>query len=225
MPTIEKLKREYDAHAEKFRDAGFPWELVEATGEKAMLNIWDMFVIFLEVRRNITSGTYLEIGSHLGGSLVCAWETCSRGHPRAVDVRFISIDPFVAGRKYAEAREKAFRANTAHINNEHYAEYSHLVAHMIDDDSIDVLFVDGDHTYPAVKRDFLLYWPKVRSGGVLLAHDFSYGEEHEGVVRAVMDTFVFQEIEKPFRSNIAVIRKRADNKGLFVYGPRYGIGG
>lgn len=36
---------------------------------------------------------------------------------------------------------------------------------------IDFLFIDGDHTYEAVKQDFELYSPLVRKGGIIAFHD------------------------------------------------------
>lgn len=36
---------------------------------------------------------------------------------------------------------------------------------------IDVLFIDGDHSFAAVKRDYQLYEPLVRPGGIIAFHD------------------------------------------------------
>jgi cephalosporin hydroxylase len=36
---------------------------------------------------------------------------------------------------------------------------------------IDLLMIDGDHTYEGVKRDFELYSPFVRAGGLIVFHD------------------------------------------------------
>lgn len=36
---------------------------------------------------------------------------------------------------------------------------------------IDILFIDGDHRYEGVKKDFLCYRPFVRDGGLILFHD------------------------------------------------------
>ena len=36
---------------------------------------------------------------------------------------------------------------------------------------VDLLYVDGDHMYPSVKRDWELYSPLVRSGGIIVLHD------------------------------------------------------
>ncbi len=38
---------------------------------------------------------------------------------------------------------------------------------------IDFLFIDGDHHYEAVKRDFELYSPFVRKGGIVGFHDIN----------------------------------------------------
>lgn len=38
---------------------------------------------------------------------------------------------------------------------------------------IDFLFIDGDHTYEGVKKDFYTYAPLVRPGGIVAFHDVS----------------------------------------------------
>ena len=46
-------------------------------------------------------------------------------------------------------------------------------------ESVDVLYVDGDHTYEGVKRDYEAWFPKMKVGGVIIFHDMDPG--HEGV--------------------------------------------
>jgi predicted O-methyltransferase YrrM len=46
--------------------------------------------------------------------------------------------------------------------------------------SLDVLFIDGDHTYEGVKRDFLLYAPLVRPGGIVAFHDIAEHPKETG---------------------------------------------
>lgn len=52
-------------------------------------------------------------------------------------------------------------------------------------DNLDFIYIDGDHSYSAVKKDIELYYPKVREGGILGGHDFCANQQ--GVVRAVME--------------------------------------
>lgn len=52
--------------------------------------------------------------------------------------------------------------------------------------NVDMVFLDGDHEYDAVKRDIALYRQLVRPGGILCGHD--YWHDHPGVVQAVNES-------------------------------------
>jgi len=39
------------------------------------------------------------------------------------------------------------------------------------EDNVDLIFIDGDHTYPTCLEDFKLAWKKIRVGGVIILHD------------------------------------------------------
>jgi hypothetical protein len=75
-----------------------------------------------------------------------------------------------------------------------YDKFNHIrkpssVAHdMFDDSSIDLIFIDGDHTYDAVKNDCILWWNKLKTGGIMCWDDYYW----EGVKKAV-DEFCFEK--------------------------------
>lgn len=50
---------------------------------------------------------------------------------------------------------------------------------------LDFIYIDGDHSYEAVIQDIELYYPKVKSGGIIGGHDFAIS--HLGVCKAVME--------------------------------------
>lgn len=50
---------------------------------------------------------------------------------------------------------------------------------------LDLVFLDGDHRYEAVKRDIELWTPHVRRGGILCGHDYP---NEPGVVQAVNES-------------------------------------
>lgn len=56
-------------------------------------------------------------------------------------------------------------------------------------DGIDLLFIDGDHRYSAVKQDIELYAPKVRSGGIVSGHDYNNLPRFPEVKQAVDEMF------------------------------------
>jgi len=58
---------------------------------------------------------------------------------------------------------------------------SYIVAEKIPDNSVDLVFIDADHSYNAVKKDILAYTPKLKNGGLLTGHDIDY----PGVNKAV----------------------------------------
>jgi Methyltransferase domain len=51
----------------------------------------------------------------------------------------------------------------------------------IPDGHLDCVFVDGDHSYEAVRKDLPFWWAKVRAGGHMLGDDYWM----DGVARAV----------------------------------------
>jgi len=40
------------------------------------------------------------------------------------------------------------------------------------DGQLDFVFIDGNHSYDAVKQDLELWWPKVKVGGMFSGHDY-----------------------------------------------------
>lgn len=57
-------------------------------------------------------------------------------------------------------------------------------------ENLDFVYIDGDHTLSVVRSDINVYYPKVKSGGVMGGHD--YYSNYPGVVRAVNE-FVDRE--------------------------------
>jgi hypothetical protein len=42
----------------------------------------------------------------------------------------------------------------------------------IPDGSLDLVYLDGEHTKPAAKQDLENYWPKLCDGGIMSGHDY-----------------------------------------------------
>ena len=64
----------------------------------------------------------------------------------------------------------------------------------IADGSLDCVFVDGDHSYDAVKKDLPFWWKKVRPGGKLLGDDYWMNE----VARAVNEFSDYMKMTPEF---------------------------
>ncbi|MBE3094964.1 MAG: class I SAM-dependent methyltransferase [Actinobacteria bacterium] len=55
----------------------------------------------------------------------------------------------------------------------------------IPDNSVDFIYIDGNHSYEYVKKDIELYYPKLKSNGIMGGHDFT--PETYGVAKAVIE--------------------------------------
>jgi predicted O-methyltransferase YrrM len=116
----------------------------------------------------------LEIGTNYGGTLflLCTVSTS--------DAKIISVDlpsgPFGGGyprRKAPLFRRFVRKDQELHLirGDSHSEEIRERVSEILNGEKLDYLFIDGDHTYSGVQRDFQMYSPLVRSGGIVVFHD------------------------------------------------------
>ena len=64
-------------------------------------------------------------------------------------------------------------------------ELSADAASQFEDESLDFVYIDGDHTFDGVLADIKSYLPKVKTGGLILGDDYYLGEWWgAGVVKA-----------------------------------------
>ena len=61
------------------------------------------------------------------------------------------------------------------------------VAQLFPNGYFDVVFIDADHAYEAVKNDIEVWTPKVRKGGIISGHD--HFKRYPGVKQAVAEAF------------------------------------
>jgi len=79
-------------------------------------------------------------------------------------------------------------------------------------DDVDFLFVDGDHFYEGVSKDFELWYPKVRKGGLIAFHDIhgaNIGEEHENGVKDF-----WNEIKNSYKVEEIITREKYYGIGI-----------
>lgn len=47
-----------------------------------------------------------------------------------------------------------------------------LIVDIFEDESLDFVYIDGNHAYDYVKQDLEKWWPKVKPGGLVMGHDY-----------------------------------------------------
>lgn len=65
--------------------------------------------------------------------------------------------------------------------------YSYEVSTQLPDDFADIIFIDADHSYDAVKKDIIAYTPKLKKNGLLTGHDIDYPGVNKAVKEMIKD--------------------------------------
>jgi len=123
----------------------------------------------------------LEVGTGRGGTLFLL------AHVAREDALLVSIDApgggySFGGRPEYKQRARLYRAlrrdrqKMVYIaGDSHRDETRREVLDVLRGESVDLLFIDGDHTREGVELDFQMYSPLVRTGGLVAFHDIVPG--------------------------------------------------
>lgn len=127
---------------------------------------------------------FVELGSHWGHSY---FAFCKAAKEAKIAVKCYAVDTWEGDEHADYYGEKVFQFVDAH-NKSNYASFSRLLKSRFDDvlmnfgdGSVDLLHIDGLHTYEAVKHDFDSWLPKMAPGGIILFHDTNVREGDFGV--------------------------------------------
>lgn len=130
--------------------------------------------------------TLVELGTHRGASYFAFCQAVER---LGVNTRCYAVDNWKGDIHAGHYDESIFKQVSEH-NAAHFSAFSRLVrsdfndalAHF-SDNSIDLLHIDGLHTYEAVKEDFENWLPKLSENAIVIFHDTNVREKGFGVFR------------------------------------------
>ena len=143
---------------------------------------------------------YMEIGVHNGGSMSYVVND-------NLQKKCIGIDLWELGAVHRDNLQKERTKENIENNNKSNSEIiliqgdstSEEVIDLVDNsitEPIDLLFIDGDHSYEGVKQDFTNYTKYVKSGGFILIDDY-HKKYWPGIKKFVdndIDTNKFQRV-------------------------------
>jgi GT2 family glycosyltransferase len=137
----------------------------------------------------------VELGVHYGDSY---FTFCQSVKDHEIDCRCFGIDTW-KGEEHAGRYGEEVWETVIEYNNANYLNFSNLIRGTFSsavsnfkDHTIDILHIDGLHTYEAVKKDFYTWIPKVSLNGIVLIHDIEEFRDDFGVHE------LWQEIQKTY---------------------------
>jgi hypothetical protein len=132
----------------------------------------------------------VELGTHWGESF---FTFCQSVFENGLDCTCYAVDHW-KGEEHAGFYVDDVFHDVQKYSESQYPGIAYLLRTTFDDavdqfadESIDLLHIDGLHTYEAVGHDFATWWPKVKPGGVVLLHDVAARHGDFGVWRLWRD--------------------------------------
>ena len=148
---------------------------------------WHEHIPFVKVLiQLLRPKTFVELGVHKGDSYLAICEAASA---LGLETACFGVDTW-QGDEHAGLYDSAVLDALRAYHDPLYGRFSRLVQSTFDaaatnfaDASIDLLHIDGLHTYDAVRHDWELWKPKVNPNGIVLFHDTNVRERDFGVWR------------------------------------------
>lgn len=134
---------------------------------------------FLELVKDASPHRVLEIGTGLGGTLFLLARVSNE------TATIVSVDigyPFFRTKLYKEFGTSLQKVYPI-IADSHEPTTVTRVKELFSERPLDLLFIDGDHSYESAKRDFDTYGNLVAKNGLIAFHDIVPGENSGGVPR------------------------------------------
>lgn len=177
------------------------------------LQIRSELVEYARIVDKLRPKTVLEIGTYRGGTLFI--------HSRLASANaiLVSIDlpGSLPGRVWRWMHTPIFNRfikddQRLHLlrANSHRRETLNMVSQFLNGRQLDLLFVDGDHSYTGVRTDFEMYAPLVRSGGIIAFHDIVIQPPPSDVAR------FWNGIKSSYRHSEIVHSRETDAMGIGV---------
>src|SRR5260370_20089257 len=139
----------------------------------------------------------VELGTHYGESY---FGFCQAIQAQGSSCQAYAVDTWVGDSQTGRYGPDVFEEVSAY-NARHYQSFSTLLRKSFDeatecfsDGTIDLLHLDGCHTYEAIQHDFSTWLPKARAGGIILLHDIAVRKNGFGTWR------FWEEVSKEYPS-------------------------
>ena len=154
------------------------------------------------VIQEVSPNIFVELGTHSGNSY---FSFCQSVVEAGIPSKCYAVDTWQGDEHAGQYNDEIFAKVNEH-NQATYGGFSRLLRMTFDDavtyfadESIELLHIDGLHTYEAVRHDFETWLPKLAPGAVVMFHDTNVRERDFGVWK------LWEELQARYPSNLEFV--------------------
>lgn len=128
--------------------------------------------------------TVVELGTYYGGSFFAFCEAADAFSSKSF---IYAVDTWEGDPQTGRYDDEVYNKVQEHTNHKHKLRARLIrstfdeAATYFEDKSVDLLHIDGLHTYEAVKHDYETWLPKMKDDSIILFHDINVREREFGV--------------------------------------------
>lgn len=120
----------------------------------------------------------VELGVHEGVTFRHMQETCP-------DLTWYGVDLWT----HRPVFERWYHVLKSEFNELLYRESTFTAHNHFEDQSLDIVFIDADHSYSSVKKDIQNWLPKIKPGGIISGHDINQSYTLQAVVETIGSSY------------------------------------
>jgi len=165
---------------------------------------------------------FVELGVQYG---ISYFAFCQAVKKKGYRTKCFGIDSW-KGDGHTKDYDESVYADVSFHNAKNYRRYSSLLKCYFDDaltkfkdKSIDLLHIDGFHTYGSVKHDFETWLPKMSNRGIILFHDTTVKRDDFGVWKLwdeIEHLYPSYNFEHNYGLGILAVGKKADKRVIHL---------
>lgn len=136
---------------------------------------------FAKFYKELNCRNILEIGSFYGGTFFVMCKLSSfNGKKISIDYPVYGGQEDALKQRRTHEKMKGFSKDThVLVADSHQQSTLELLKTILNGEELDFIFIDGDHSYEGVKKDFEMYSPFLKDGGYVAFHDINETDEHK----------------------------------------------
>ena len=171
------------------------------------IQVTDEIKSLLLILDKVKPKVILEIGTAGGGTLFLFSNIADEEATLISVDLYQTIEERILFKYIKKEKQKIFLIQ----GDSHSIETLRKIEGILRDNKVDFLFIDADHSYEGVKKDFEMYSPLVRKGGIIAFHDIIPDYYAKRGIKLASGVYKFWNEVKEKYEHLEIVKDRNQN--------------